>query len=132
MRRRTLGGDMEITTKEIPHEIQVWNEDLDIDLQERIDLSQYLDELETKIKELKSQICDHEWEDSFSITMTSEPVDLPGGGKAVHKQIIPVRVCTKCFHLRQKNPDEVAEMQKQMTEGVILPGDPRGNLLTPP
>jgi len=85
-----------------------------------------------RIQELESKICDHEWEDSFSITMTSAPVDIPGGGKAVHKQIIPIRVCTKCFHLRQKNPDEVAEMQKQMSEGIILPDDPRGNLLTTP
>jgi len=85
-----------------------------------------------RIYELESKICDHEWEDSFSITMTSAPVDLPGGGKAVQKQIIPIRVCTKCYHMRQKNPDEIAEMQKQMNESIILPDDPRGKLITPP
>ena len=85
-----------------------------------------------RISELKSKICDHEWQNSFNISQTIGEMNLPGGGKAEQVQIIPIKLCTKCYILRQHNPEEVAAMQKQADEGIILPGDSRGNLITPP
>lgn len=86
----------------------------------------------TRIQELESKVCNHEWHNSFNITQKIGEMTLPDGGKAAQVQLIPIKVCVKCFSLRQYTPEEVAEMQKKADEGIILPGDSRVGLITPP